>query len=88
MVADVLIKILHSRIFWACSIIASSAIFLSLIFQTTEKLLVDQTIVEIADKEVPVSDVPFPAVTVCPESEIFKKVLLFENSSRIFSEDE
>lgn len=79
---------MDSRIFWACSILASSAIFFSLIFQTTEKLLEDQTVVEIASEEILVSDVPFPAVTICLESKVFKEVLELQNVSRSFSDNE
>lgn len=67
---------------------ASSAIFFLLIFETTEKLLADQTVVEIADKEIQVSDIPFPAVTICPDSRIFEAVLDIGNVSRRFFENE
>lgn len=60
------------RFFWACYLLLSAAIFFFLIFQTTEKFLAKRTFVRIADKGIPIGDIPFPAVTICSESLIFK----------------
>lgn len=69
------------RVFWTCSLLASAAIFFLMIFQTTGKFLAKQTVVRIADKEIELGSVPFPAVTICPESFVFESILNFENIS-------
>jgi hypothetical protein len=45
----------------------SSIIFALLIYETTEKFLTNQIVIKPSKKLHSVGEIPFPAVTVCPE---------------------
>lgn len=79
---------LYFRTFWSCLLLVSAAIFFFLIFQTAGKFLAKKTVVKIADKEMAIGDIPFPAVTICPDSLIYKAISGFRNSSKDFTDDE
>lgn len=78
------------RIFWTCSLTVSSAILFLLICFTVTRFLSRETIVEQNHSKIPVGEVPFPAVTFCPDSLVFEMMSEFGNKSRNgnFSNDE
>lgn len=70
------------RLFWTFSLAISAAILFSLIFVTARKFLYYNIIVEQSSFEIPVGEVPFPAVTICPDSLVFEKIFEFEEKSQ------
>lgn len=80
-------KTIDFRIFWAFLLLTSAAIFFFMIFQTTQKFLANRLVVRIAEKEVEIKDFPFPALTICPDSLLFKIVPDFENNSESLADD-
>jgi Amiloride-sensitive sodium channel len=47
--------------------------------ETTLKFLEDKIVIELSREEVPISSIPFPAVTICPEVELDEKFQSFNN---------
>ena len=45
----------------------SSIMFILLIRQTTDKFVTDQIVIKLLEKRVSIGEIPFPAVTICPE---------------------
>lgn len=50
--------------------LVSSIIFTFLVADITDKFLSDTTLIEVSKKEHFVGEIPFPAVTVCPDVKI------------------
>lgn len=82
-------KYFSCRIFWAGSLLISASILFSLIFLSAKKFLSNETFV-MNTYEVTVGNIPFPAVTICPDSLIFEKFYEYQQKShsKNFSEDE
>lgn len=66
------------------------AILGSLIFLTARKFLTKKTFHINLDKGISVGDVPFPAITICPDSLVFEKVFEYQNKllTGNFTDDE
>lgn len=43
------------------------SMFCYLMFETTLKFMEDKVVLELSSKEVSISAIPFPAVTICPQ---------------------
>lgn len=56
------------RIFWVLSMLIAFVMFCFLIVETTNKFTADKIVLDISRKEVPIADIPFPAITVCTQS--------------------
>lgn len=57
----------YFRIFWIFSLTLAAILFFVMIQQTTSKFFSEKIIIELSKVEHSIVDVPFPAVTVCPE---------------------
>jgi hypothetical protein len=55
------------RVFWISVIFFSIFLFVSLIYKTTSKFFLDQMVIKLSEKQHSVEDIPFPAVTLCPD---------------------
>lgn len=76
-----LIERIFFRIFWSSSLSISVAILFVLILNTADKFFSYDTLVELNYYKDSVADVPFPAVTFCPDSLVFEKILDFQEKS-------
>jgi Amiloride-sensitive sodium channel len=56
-----------SRTFWILALILSSTMFCLLMHETTEKFVSEQIVIRLSENRLSVDEVPFPAVTLCPE---------------------
>lgn len=65
----------------------SLIMFCLLIIKTTSKFIADKIVLELSSDEIPISNIPFPAITMCPQ--IFQKDGLphFDGDSYIASND-
>ena len=45
----------------------ASSMFCYLMVETTLKFVEDKIVLELSSEEVPISSIPFPAVTICPQ---------------------
>lgn len=80
-------EIIGFRTFWGSALFASAAIFFLLIFKTTEKFMSNRTVFQMSDKEFPISKIPFPAVTICSESLIYRIIPNIGNISKSLTDD-
>lgn len=56
-----------SRIFWISLMCLAFGAFCHLLVETTEKFLSDKIILQLSKDEVSIKDIPFPAMTICPQ---------------------
>lgn len=70
------------RIFWVIAILISLGGCSLMIFKIYEKWQTSPVIVSFAEKSTPVWQIPFPAVTICPETKSVKKSLDFSKVYR------
>ena len=47
--------------------VLASVVFGFLIFETTLNFFESKVVLELSRKEIPIEDIPFPAVTICPQ---------------------
>jgi amiloride-sensitive sodium channel len=59
--------LLKNRIWWLIALLASLYCCITLIISTYHKWETSPVIVSFATKETPIWQIPFPAVTICPE---------------------
>lgn len=83
-------KNFNYRIFRACSLSIFTTILFSLISTTLIKLLGHAIFVKTLENEISISEVPFPAVTICPDSLVFIKTCKYPKKSLSgnFTDDE
>jgi Amiloride-sensitive sodium channel len=65
---------------WVFVMILATILFYFLIAETTEKFLSDHIVIKLFEKRLAIGEIPFPAVTLCPEVIDLKKIL---NRSRV-----
>jgi Amiloride-sensitive sodium channel len=66
------------RVFWMLLMVLSFSIFCFLFFKTTNKFMEDKVIIDLSRVEIPIGDIPFPAVTLCPDVSINEKFKTFD----------
>ena len=59
------------RIFWSILMAVALGVFCFLMSEMTSKFIEDKIILELSREEFPIKDVPFPAITMCPQ--VFEK---------------
>lgn len=62
------------RVFWFVAFLIATYFLCWLMFQVTETFVSDNIVIEFSNTELSVGEVPFPAITICPE--VFHKDLL------------
>lgn len=70
------------------TLLVSASILFSLIFFTAKRFASYETFVEQAEKPIAKENIPFPAVTICPDSLVFEKFMELGNISSNFNDDE
>lgn len=65
------------KLFWIVAITCCFITCSFLIYEIYKKWLQDPLLVTFADSAIPISDIPFPAVTICPLTRIDKEKLNF-----------
>jgi Amiloride-sensitive sodium channel len=62
-------------------------VFCFLISITTSKFLEDKIVLQLSSDEVSIKDIPFPAVTICPEFSLETQIPPFDANSFLPSDD-
>lgn len=55
------------RVFWKVSLLLVSCMFAVLFYETVEKFFSGQSLIRLSKHQFRVSEIPFPAVTFCPD---------------------
>lgn len=76
------------RAFWIIALIVSVVTCSLMIYDAYEKWQISPVIVSFAEKSTPVWQIPFPAVTICPETKVLKEHLDFTKAYRMSTNDE
>lgn len=56
-----------NRIFWKVSLLVVTCMFIFLCYEMIDKFLLDQTWIRMSKRQVKVDEIPFPAITFCPD---------------------
>lgn len=62
---------LHLRIFWLFLLLIVSCLFAILTFEIFVKFQSNQTVIKVSKRQYLISEINFPAVTICPEIAVF-----------------
>lgn len=74
--------------FWMCSLLVSAATLLSTLFLTARKFASFETFLERFDEPIATGEIPFPAITICPDSLVFENIFELGKKSANFTDDE
>ncbi|KAF2887320.1 hypothetical protein ILUMI_18853 [Ignelater luminosus] len=75
------------RLIWLVILVISLYLCISSIVQTYIKWKTSPVIVSFAKSPTPVWQVPFPAVTICPETKVRQRVFNFTDAYHKYNED-
>lgn len=56
-----------NRLFWKGFLLTVSCLFALLCYDVVEKFLSDQTLIRMSKRQYKVNEIPFPAITFCPD---------------------
>src|SRR5690349_3656385 len=76
------------RVFWVIAFVISLTGCLFLIMKVYEKWQLSPVIVSFAEKSTPVWQIPFPAVTICPETKAMKSQIDFTKVYKLVKENQ
>lgn len=76
------------KIFWIISIIICFAGCAVTIFEIYKKWESNPVLVTLAEKAIPVSQIPFPAITICPMTKLDKKIINFTEYSKLLRKNQ
>lgn len=82
------------RIWWAVSMAVSLYLCITLVLSAYDKWESSPVIVSFATKETPIWQIPFPAVTICPETKAlpgkfnFSRYLQMKKENKVLSKEE
>lgn len=74
---------LSERIFWSISLLASAACFSIFLIHLLSRWDRGPLFVGLAEKSQPIWDIPFPAITICPETKAKTAIVNFTDAYHI-----
>lgn len=77
-----------NRIFWVISFLIGLYLSWILIWDTWEKWNESPVIVSFAEKATPIWAIPFPAVTICPETKFYTQKINFTETYRMIRDQQ
>lgn len=80
--------LIPNRIFWVTTFLIGLYLSWILIWDTWEKWNESPVIVSFAEKATPIWAIPFPAVTICPETKFYTKKLNFTETYRMLRDQQ